>query len=867
MRNRLRRRGIAILLMWTMGFLHPVALASVPPPPPYLGMKLSEALRDLRGRGLNIIYSSRLVRDEMRVKAEPKATSPRDILVELLAQHRLRVVPGPDDSLLVVRDTRPTSARIDLRGVVVGIDTRKPLAGARIGVAGTDLQADTDELGRFTLTVPDSQSRSLTIALDGYLPYSVAVTPEPDAAPTVFELIPFPVLLEEMVVMPSAYRLLRQEGAPEPLLSNEEINRLPRISDDLYRALGRLPGTAGGDISANFSIRGGEENEVLVVLDGLEIYEPFHLKDLQSIFSIFDSKAIGGVNFLSGGFPAKYGTRMSGVIEMATLEPDERWTTELGVSFLHARLLSSDKFAKGRARWLVSLREGFLDLFRAVESPDSLTNQAEEEFMFSDGQFKFQFSPNDRWHFALNGLGMEDAIRFTEGGLLGSDHLDEDESVALKYQDRYLWLQAEVQATERLNVATLVSTGSIHRDRQGHQLDGLESIFEVRDLRDFDFTGIKQQFEYAIGDRHFLQWGWGVKRFTASYDYASRVYETSPLVVGSGPPMERWTTVALEPEGNQHHAFVSHRMKLWEPVTAEFGLRWDQQTYVPGDPSQVSPRFNLTANLGPGTKMRLGWGHYHQVQGIYELQVEDGIDAFQDEQRAEHRVISLEHAFWRGWFLKLEAYQKLFVDPHFRFENRFNSVALFPESEPDRIRIAPESGEARGIEFFLKSNPQHVLSAWMGYATGRAEDRIDGEYVPRNRDQRHAIQLGFNFRPSRSWSLNVAGSYHSGWPTTQLRAVAERDANGEMRAVPVYGPHNGIRLPSYRRIDLRVTHERPARGGAWTFFLETTNARNRKNVCCLEHEFTVDEQGEVKVRTEEDHWLPLIPSLGVTRRF
>src|SRR5207244_7348313 len=109
-----------------------------------------------------------------------------------------------------------------------------------------------------------------------------------------------------------------------------------------------VPGTAGPEMSARVNIRGGKDDEVEVLIDGTEVYDPFHVRDLFRAFSTIDSEAVGAVDVLTGGFPVQYGGRMSGVIDIASLTPTESRHTEIGVSLLNTRLLSSRLFDPAR---------------------------------------------------------------------------------------------------------------------------------------------------------------------------------------------------------------------------------------------------------------------------------------------------------------------------------------------------------------------------------------------------------------------------------------------------------------------------------------------------------------------------------------
>ena len=234
---------------------------------------LLEVLRWLQSRGLPVMFSSRLVSKKMRVAFDFGNLTDRQILDLVLQAHGLRVQVGPGGALMVVREAEPNW--IELSGQVKDVNGT-PLNRVRI----TTLDGDTsvsDERGSFILRLPEGSYVTLMAQLEGYYlmrsEFAVSQDQHIDLSMT-----PIPTLIEEIVVMPSQVALLDRENAPPPLLSSEEIDVLPRIADDLYRALSRLPGTAGGDISAKFSVRGGLPNEVLVLLDDQEIYEPYHLR-------------------------------------------------------------------------------------------------------------------------------------------------------------------------------------------------------------------------------------------------------------------------------------------------------------------------------------------------------------------------------------------------------------------------------------------------------------------------------------------------------------------------------------------------------------------------------------------------------------
>ena len=167
------------------------------------------------------------------------------------------------------------------------------------------------------------------------------------AAPTAEEEPPsedaVPAALDEIVVT-ARYSLLRDEPVAVVDLDREQIMELPHFGDDLFRAVSILPGISSKDFSARFNIRGGPHDELLVRLDGLELFEPFHLEDFEGVFNILDPEIVGAVDIIPGSYPAEYGDRMSGVVDLTTSRPSEL-RTNFGISFSNLWAGGSGSFA------------------------------------------------------------------------------------------------------------------------------------------------------------------------------------------------------------------------------------------------------------------------------------------------------------------------------------------------------------------------------------------------------------------------------------------------------------------------------------------------------------------------------------------
>src|SRR5690606_10918476 len=116
---------------------------------------------------------------------------------------------------------------------------------------------------------------------------------------------------------------------------------------------------------------------------------------------------------------------------------------------------------------------------------------------------------------------------------------------------------------------------------------------------------------------------------------------------------------------------------------------------------QWGPRVNLAWAAGHATRLRASWGRYQQFQGINELQVEDGITDFLPAQRSDHWILGVEHDLPEGFGLRVEAYRKDYDSLKPRYESLFDPLSLVPELRWDRVRIAPDSARAEGVETLL----------------------------------------------------------------------------------------------------------------------------------------------------------------------
>jgi hypothetical protein len=644
------------------------------------------------------------------------------------------------------------------------------------------------------------------------------------------------------VVTASQFSLGQAVGESSQVLTREEMERLPNLGDDPLRLLSHLPGATAGDYSATFHVRGGEERELLVRLDGLALHQPFHLRGFLSVASILDPRAIAGIEVLSGGFPPSYGGKLSAVIDMTTRSATAPRHFVLGISLVSFSGWGEGTFDGGSGRWMLSARRGFLDL--ALRMTD-VQLDAKFDPRFWDAFAKGEHSLGDRNTLAISVLAAGDDVGFH------SDTQNATSTTADAYGNAIL----RSAFAGGLFAETALEGGSVSTRRNGTAAGG-GVVGTFRDDRVLTFVGARQSVEEPLSSGLALKGGWEVRAQKAVYDHASDRLNTDVVLLALGFPARRTIAFSPGPTGTQWAAFVSARTPIGTRLTAEAGVRGEGATW--SGSADLLPRLGLAADVGKGTTLRAAWGLFAQPQGLDELYPEERTETFFPASKVEHRILSLDTALARSVSVRLEAWQKVYRRLTPRWENLFDPIESVPELQGDRIRLAPESAEAKGLELLVRHEGPR-LGLFLAWTLSRATERLEGVDFARSWDQLHAVTASVVYRPGLRTSLAATFITHTGWPYTDVVL-----ANG----TPVLGPRNEVRHPTYHRLDLRASHRFPLGKGSLRAYIEVMDIYNQRNECCIDSvrlRKPAGSQPTLDIRFET--WIGRVPSFGLEWEF
>lgn len=817
-----------------------------------VGESIAGIIDELRAAGAPLAYSSAILPDTLRIRATPQQRGILSVLREILKPHSLTL--RQIDGLYIVGHLETADASIATVTLLFDIrDARTNTAISNATIGGLPARASVEWQGnnrRLSVELP-AGVYPVTVRAAGYA--DLHTTLELSAGPpqTIsLALSAQRTPLTEVVVAASRYEMMRDAIDTPTAIGRQSIMQIPDTGDDPLRAVQRLPGTAANGVSARSHLRGGTERETGIVLDGHRLLNPFHVRDYQSLFSAIDVRAIEGIEVYTGGFPVQYGDLTGGLVLVDSLTPEQPYRGEFGLSVFNTSLLSVGQLSGGDAEWVLSARRGNLDL---------VLNEDVGEPAYYDlyGKILVHFSPDTT--VSANALLVKDRVT-----IIPAANPDEREETVNDTRNSQFWLSWEQQWSDALSSQTVLSVSDFNSGRHALVNDPEKIAGQLSDERTFGIYRLNQDWSLDLGERHHLSWGGEYQNVDADYDYASNVdyfglYRDLP-----GRANSRSRQFVRVVEGDALAFYVADRWMINKRLIADLGARWDKQSYTDTDDNgQFSPRTSLLYTLNPKTKLRLSWGRYHQSQGAHELQVEDGVTQFFPAQRFDQTIFGIDYQLDAHYSLRAEAYLKTSKSLRPRFENLFDPLTVIPELEPDRIRIAAQRADLRGLEVSAAREGDNGMDWWASYTLAEAEDTVDGRGIARSWDQRHALQLGVAMSGER-WSYSVAAKMHSGWPKTDVN-LASTPAPGE--PIIVFGERNASRFGDFFTLDMRVDYRRPIRFGYFSWFLEISNSTNRDNPCCVDFDVDRDAGGNPVLDKKDDYWFPLLPATGILIEF
>jgi hypothetical protein len=553
-------------------------------------------------------------------------------------------------------------------------------------------------------------------------------------------------------------------------------------------------------------LRGGGRDEVIVKLDGIELYDPYHLQDFGGAISVIDLGIVRHADLFTGGFPAEHGDAMSGVFDITSGGGTRsRFGGDIGIDLLNAHAIFDVPISKGSC--LFSLRRGYIDLLMGlIESEEVFKPQFYDIY----SKFAYNITPKDKLSAHILYTGDSNII----------DQIGENQDIDSQYWNDMTWAKWNHLIGEKSLLDTYAFTGNAGRNKK-EGIDGMDN-------RAMSYFGLKSDLTYGM-ERQTLKSGIRWQLAQAEYDYYLKEDEIE-------------TSVNTDINGWNINGYIQDELNITKWLGGNIGLRFMYQDF--GGYSSIMPRFALAFKPNEKLTLRGAWGKYDQPVLITNLPVEEGISNSQPPEKAIHYILSADYSPKVNLLLKIEAYYKNFDNLVGRIKNYGKKEDLF---------IDADSGNARGIEFFIRQSPLPRFSWSLGYALSKSEIDTDYGRIPQTYDRRHSLNLNGNYVFLIDGWINVSWRYHSGDPYTP----AWYEIIDGVWAKKYDEPNSG-RYPPYHSLDVRFIKNFQFSKFSMSLYLQVMNLYNRKNV----HEYSFENYQRVT-----EHLLPILPAFGVNIQF
>ena len=752
-----------------------------------------------------------------------------------------------------------------LSGYVKDSSNGEDLIGAAVSVPEAQTGAYTNNYGFFSLTLPAGKY-SVQVSYSGYNTKQRTVDLSSGDQQITFELSDFSTETIEVVTEDDS-EIDRVDMGMERV-DIQEVRTMPMLfgEADLIRAVQYLPGVqAAGDGNTGFNVRGGGQDQNMILLDEANVYNPSHLL---GFFSVFNSDAIKGAELYKGGMPARYGGRLSSFLDIRMREGNRKqYGVKGGLGIISSRLTVEGPIVRDKGSFIASGRRTYADVFLPLAPQEEIQNN---RLYFYDLNFKANYDLGEKDRIYLSGYfgrdvsAFSDFFRFSWGNATGTarwNHIFGDKlfmNTSLIVSDFEYVIGSQFTETTEVELAaglrnyTIKSDLNYYSEKAGQFQFGFQSTLmeinpgRVEPQNEQTFVNErtlenKNAIESAIYGDHKIDLG---PRF--SIRYGLRLSHFASI----GPTTER----TYEADGQTPTDTIDYgsfdfieQYYGWEP---RLGIRfkWNERTALKFSFDRTMQYVHLLTNSATSLPVNQWW-----PSGTYV-----------EPQMAEQLALG----FFRTYNDKM---YEASVEVYYKFLHNqldYRPFANLVFNEYVETEILAGEGRAYGAEFMIKKR-SGKLTGWASYTYSRTFRTIEGindgqEYVAVN-DRPHYATILLGYQLNKKWKFGATWLFASGQPITY--PVGSYLYNGI--PTPIYEERNNYRLPDYHRLDLSATYTlKPwGKNRKWQHSLNMSvyNAYGRKNPWAIIPE--IDEEDPTRLVTTKIFLFQWVPSITYNFEF
>ena len=780
-----------------------------------------------------------------------------------------------------------------LNGYVRDAQSGEPLIQATVLNTATGAGVATNRYGYYSLTLPTTDTLRLRFSYVGYAPATLRLALRQD---TVINLeLTSNNLLEEVVVQAPEDAVHERTQMSVVSVQPEQVQTLPALlgEADILKTLQLMPGVqSGNEGTTGLYVRGGSPDQNLILLDGVPVYNVSHLF---GFFSVFNPSSISYIELIKGGFPARYGGRLSSVLDIRMKEGNmKQFAGEASIGIISGSASIEGPIVKDKASFIISGRRTYLDLVAKPLLKEFAGNDDDEVgYYFYDLNAKVNARLGQKHHVYLSAYtGNDDAQisdqrdRFADRvRTISNDNFDlQWSNLTTAFRWNYVisprWFSNTTLTYSRYDYNNDVTYETTRRGI-------LESGDPEQEREDTTYNFSRQRYRSSIKDwagrvdvnflpnpQHDIQAGVSLIQHTFNPGAVNYVFDTlgtddvvaGDTVLGSAIIDALEGFVYLE---DQWQLFPRFSMNLGVHASA---FRVESETYT-----SVQPRVSVRYLLGETLALKAS---YARMTQYIHLLTNAGLGLPTDlwvpaterirPQQAQQGVIGLAKTLPSGLQISLEGYYKT-------MDNllEYRDGADFLDVEEDwQDKVVVGEGRSYGAELLVEQRTGR-LTGWLGYTlswTDRQFDEVNfGERFPFRYDRRHDISLTGSYQWTKKLTVSATWVFGTGQAITlpvssydpiEIADFYFRDVVSEGDIEEIRG-RNGFRMQPYHRLDLNIQHRKEKKWGERIWTLGVYNAYNRRNPFFVDRDTFEDGTKQFVQYT----LFPILPAISYRLRF
>ena len=744
------------------------------------------------------------------------------------------------------------SQKINISGYIEDISNNEKLIGAVAIDSSTGKGTTSNIYGYYTLNVVANKTTKVKFSYLGYQAVSFTIKATKDTIINC-KLISN-TLLKEVVISAQQERIENKTEMSRIIIPIEQIKNMPALFGevDVLKALQLLPGVQkGGEGTSGIYVRGGGPDQNLILLDGVPVYNPNHLF---GFFSIFNADAISNVELIKGGFPARYGGRLSSVIDITMKDGDNKKIHgTAGVGIIASRFTLEGPIVKEKGSFIVSGRRTYIDVL-AQPLIKKQTQGGSAGIYFYDLNGKLNWRFNDKNRIYLTGYTGDDAIYggFSDEFKTGDVSYKSSQDFSLRWGNQI----AALRWNSILNSKLFLNTTLTYTKYRYQIKSDLESTTDTVGKKSYTdrfvqriFSGIQDyagriNFDYRPNNNHFI-------RFGTSYIYHIFNPGSVQTQIKVNNANQDTTVGASSLYSNEASLYVEDEFKLLEKIMINAGLH---QAYF-----RVSNKnyFSLQPRISANYKLPWGWAlkaSFAQMTQYLHLLSNQSIGLPTDlwvpvtdkvlPQEARQFAVGIARNVFENYEFSVEGY----------FKNMYNvieykeGVSNFVSSNNWQDRVTSGQGKSMGLEFFLQRKVGKT-TGWIGYTISKTTRQFDDKNLGRwyyyKYDRLHDIGITISHKINSNMDVAVNWVYGTGnaisLPVQSYFSIAETYTFGNpfsggpggvkdyQQTIKKYDNLNNVRMRAYHRIDVGFNFHKKHKYYEGTWNLSCYNAYNRRN--------------------------------------